>query len=859
MTDSFVDREAGAGRSGGIGVRLPLALRLAFRDLRGGFGGFTIFLICIALGTGAIGTINSLSHAIQDSIAREGKELLGGDVEATLIHRQADERERAYFASLGEVGEVATLRAMARKPDGSAQALVDLKAIDSAYPLYGGVRFEEGGGLTSIVQEGDLAVDRSLLDRLGIGLGDRIAIGRASFRVTAILEHEPDRLAAGPAFGARILLSLGALQKTGLIEPGSLVRWSYRIKTRSLAPSSFKEDLAAAFPEAGFLTRDSSDPSPGVRNMLQRLTEFLTLTGLTAMLTGGIGVANAVAGFIEQRRRTIATYKSLGASQRIILSVLLIEIGLLALLGISIGFAIAGIAPMLSVNLLRAAVPISIETGLQWRALALAALFGLLTALPFILWPVGRAQEVRAAELFRDASSERPGLPPLGYRLASFLAAALLATAAVSLSGEHRIAAVTCAAVLGIFALFWGAGTGIRRLACAVRRPKRPELALALANIGGPASLSRTIALSLGAGLALLTAVSLVDASLTHEIQSRLPEHAPSYFFIGVPKQDLQAFQDLLSQNAPGVKISSAPMLRGRLVALKGVPVERIQVPSSAEWVLNGDRGITYSDSLPAGSETTEGEWWPANYEGEPLVSFEADIAKALGLKTGDTVTVNVIGRNLTARIANFRKVQWGSMDINFVMIFSQNALKKAPFNYLATTSWPEGQPPDRKAEAAMLKAVAAAYPAVSAINVKDALGAINGVFEKVMRAVRIAGSVTLIMGALVVAGALMAAQRRRIYEAVILRALGASKGRIIAAHLLEYLGLALCLSFVAALLGLLAAYAVVTQVMNFSFSLSLRSLLQPSLIETIFVVVLGAAGTLRVLSAKPVHYLRCE
>ncbi|MGO9544904.1 MAG: ABC transporter permease [Rhodomicrobium sp.] len=848
---------AKSGASGSL--RLPLELRLAFRDLRGGLSGFTIFLICIALGTGAIGTINSLSDAIQDAIAREGKDLLGGDVEATLVHRQADAAERAYLTSLGEVSEVATLRAMARKPDGSALALVDLKAIDSAYPLYGAVTFGEGGGLASLMREEGIAVDRTILDRLGIGLGDRIALGRASFPVAAIVEHEPDRLSAGPAFGARILISTGALKKTGLVEPGSLVRWSYRIKTRGPTPASFKADLAAAFPEAGFLARDSSDPSPGVRNMLQRLTEFLTLTGLTAMLTGGIGVANAVSGFIERRRRTIATYKSLGASRRIVFRVFLIEIGLLALLGIAIGFAIAAVVPLLSVSFTRGLVPIDIDTGLQTGALALAALFGLLTALPFILWPVGRAQQVRAAELFRDESGERSGMPPLGYRIASFLAAALLALAAIALSQEHRIAAITCAAVLGVFALFWGAGTGIRRLAARARRPKQPEIALALANIGGPGSLSRTIALSLGSGLTLLTAVSLVDASLTDELKSRLPKHAPSFFFIGVPKADLPAFQDLLNRNAPGSVISTAPMLRGRLVALNGVPVEQLTVPSSAEWVLNGDRGITYADSLPAGSETLEGAWWPKDYKGEPLVSFEADIAKSLGLKPGDSVTVNVIGRNLTARIANLRKVKWGSMDINFVMIFSPDALRKAPFNYLATLSWPEGRTPDAKAEGAVLKAVAAGYPTVSAIDVKDALGSINGVFEKIMRAVRIAGSVTLIMGALVVAGALMAAQRRRIYEAVVLRTLGASKRRIVAAHLLEYAGLALCLSLIAAALGFLAAYAVVAYVMKTTFSLSVLALLQPSLIETIFVVVLGAAGTLRVLSAKPAYYLRSE
>ncbi len=592
---------------------------------------------------------------------------------------------------------------------------------------------------------------------------------------------------------------------------------------------------------------------------MERLTEFLTLVGLTAMLTGGIGVANAVAAFVERRRMTIATFKSLGATQRTIFRVFFVEIGLLAVLGILIGFAIAAGVPWLTASLMSGLVPIAIEPGVQGHALVLAALFGLLSALPFIVWPLGRAQQVRAAELFRSGSEDRLGLPPLSYRIASLSVVAALALAAIFLSQEHKIAAFTCAALFAIFVLFWSFGTGIRRLAARLKRPKRPEMALALANIGGPASLSRTIALSLGAGLTLLTAVSLVDASLSEELQTRLPDRAPSYFFIGIPKRELFAFEDLLEAKASGARIATAPMLRGRLVALRGAPVEQIKVPSSAEWVLNGDRGITYSDVLPAGSKITEGDWWPADYEGEPLVSFEADIAKNLGLRIGDTVTVNVLGRNLSAKIANFRKVRWGSIDINFVMIFSPNALRQAPFTYLATLTWPEGQAPDTKAEASVMKAVGAAYPTVSAIRVRDALNAVNGIFEKVMRAVRVAGSVTLIMGALVVAGALITAQRRRIYEAVVLRTLGASKGRIILAHLFEYLVLALSLSVVAATLGLAAAYAIVTYVMNLSFSLSLGALLQPSLIETIFVTALGAMGTFRVLSAKPAHYLRSE
>lgn len=839
----------------------PLPLRLALRDLRGGFAGFTIFLICIALGTGAIGAINSLSAALQDAIVRDGKVLLGGDVEATLVHRQATSAEREFLASFGTVSEVATLRAMARKPDGSGQALVDLKAVDHAYPLYGSVGLADGHTLKDAVQAQDgIAIERSLLDQLQIGVGDRLDIGRATLPVTAIIEQEPDRLAAGPALGSRILLSLDALAKTGLIEPGSLVRWNYRIKTAKQPAAPLKDALAAKFPEAGFLVRDSHDPSPGVSTMLKRLTEFLTLVGLTAMLTGGIGVANAVAAFIERRRMTIATYKAVGAGQSLIFRTLFIEIGLLAASGIAIGLAIAAILPLLSANLVKGLLPIAIEPRLYWEALGVAVLFGALTAFPFIIWPLGRSHRVRPAELFRGSGAEDIStLPPFAYRAASAAIIVALCLSAVLLSQEKKIAAVTCVALFFIFAFFWAVGSLIRRLAPNARRSRRPEIALALANIGGPASLTRTVALSLGAGLTLLTTVSLIDASLTEELRTRLPEHAPSYFFIGIPKHELQAFEGLLKKNGPEAKIAAAPMLRGRLVALRGVPVEKVKAPSNAEWVLNGDRGLTYSESLPRGSRVVEGSWWPADYGGEPLVSFETDIGKALGLKIGDLVTVNVLGRNLTARIANFRTVKWGSIDINFVMIFSPNALRQAPFSYLATLSWAEGQKDGAKDEPAMLKAVAAAFPTVSAIRVSDALNAINGIFEKVMTAVELAGSVTLVMGGLVVAGALITAHRRRIYEAVVLRTLGASKGRIVGAHILEYLILAASLSLVAGILALLAAYLVVTFIMDIGFTASLKALLQPSLGETIFVVALGAVGTIRVLSAKPAHYLRSE
>ncbi len=838
---------------------LPLPLRIALRDLRGGLSGFYVLLLCIALGTGVIGAVNTISAALQDAIHREGKVLLGGDAEATLVHRQARPEERAFLSENGSVSEVATLRAMARKPDGSGQALIDLKAVDDLYPLYGSLAFDRNVPINSSIRDmAGIAVDRSLLDQLQVKVGDTLTIGRGSFPVTAVIEQEPDRLSAGPAFGAHVLMSVKALQTTGLVEPGSLVRWSYRLKSPE-STVSLKETLVTRFPEAGFLTRDSRDPSPGISGAISRLNEFLTLVGLTAMLTGGIGIANAVSAFIERRRKSIATYKAMGATQSIIFRVFFLEMVLLAMVGITFGLLIAASAPFLLMRLAGDLVPIGIEPGPYWRALFIAALFGALSTLPFILWPLGRAQEVRAAELFRTSGDETSRFPPLIYGAIAVGSLIALSLVAVVFSDEKRVAAITCVTLFGVFALFWAVGLGLRRLAQAMPKSRHAEVALAVSNIGGPGSLARTISLSFGVGLTVLTAVSLVDASLTNELQNRLPKNAPSHFFIGISKNDLTPFQETVQKSAQGAKLSVAPMLRGRIAALRNTPVEQFKAPSGTEWVLNGDRGLTYAEAVPNGSHVVEGAWWEPNHKGENLVSFEADIAKQLGLKIGDAVTVNVLGRNITAKIANFRKVQWGSVEITFVMVFSPNTLRAAPFNYLATLAWPDSVADHNDAEAQTMKAVAVAFPTISAIRVKDALAAVNGVYEKVMRAVRLASSVTLIMGALVVGGALLTAQKKRVYEAVVFRTLGASKRKIVVAHSLEYAILATGLSAVAIAIGFAAAYAITTLVMGISFHSSATALLQPSLIETIFVLALGAIGTYRVLSVKPASYLRSE
>ena len=475
----------------------------------------------------------------------------------------------------------------------------------------------------------------------------------------------------------------------------------------------------------------------------------------------------------------------------------------------------------------------------------------------FTLWPLGRVERISASMLFRDEVAPERTLPRAWVILTTLGIAAALVAFALLTSDSKRIAIYFCLGLIVVFAVFYALGTFVTWAARRIPRPRRPELALALGNLGSPGGLTRSVVLSLGAGLSLLVAVALADASLVRELEERLPTSSPDYFVLDVPKEDYDAMGALIRKQVPAAVLEDAPMLRGRLVRLNDVPVEDVKAPPEAQWVLNGDRGLSYSEDVPRGSRVIAGEWWPKDYDGDPLVSFEADLASKLGLKIGDKVTVNVLGRNVTATISNLREVKWESLAINFVMLFSPNTLVGAPHNLLVTISLPEDT--SLATEGAAMRELGRAYPSITAIRVKDVLATFNTVFAKVMTAVRAAGSVTLLAGALVLAGALATAQRRRILEAVILKTLGATRRRILASHFLEYLLLSAVTAVFALALGTLAAAIVATQIMSIAFTFSAAAVALALGLSMALVFIFGGVGTWAVLKAPAVPYLRSE
>ena len=840
---------------------LLTVLRLAVRDLRGGLRGFGVFLSCLALGVAAIAGVGSLARSLSDGLAREGSVILGGDVAFSLALREATPTERAFFGERGQVSRIATMRAMARAEDGEA-ALVEIKAVDGRYPLAGEATVEPAMSLATAFVAHDGAhgavADEALLIRLGISTGDTIRVGDARLRISGVLAKEPDKLALGMGLAPRLLLSQAGLQATGLLQPGSVVRWTYRVRLADPSDGSLANltsEARSRFPDAGWEMRTRGGAAPRLEDNVRRFAEFLTLVGLTALLVGGVGVANAVKHYLDRKRGAMATLKAVGASGGTVFAVYLVEIGLIALVGIAIGLLVGLALPYVVAWGFQAVIPIPLVPAIHPRALLLALAYGLLVVLVFAMWPLGRAHDVPVSALFRDAIEPDRRLPRRRY-IALAAVAALALVALTILSAEvQRVAIIYVVSAAAVFVVLRLLASGLMALARRLPRPRSIPLRLAIANIHRPGALTPTVVLSLGLGLSLLVTLALIESNLRNQLTATLPERAPSFFFIDIPSADSERFSKFVIGQAANARLDEVPMLRGRIVRLKDLPVEKVTPDPDAAWVLQSDRGITFAAQVPLGSKVVAGSWWPADYDGPPLVSFDKRLADGLGLKLGDAIAVSVLGRTIEAKIANLRTVEWESLGINFVMLFSPNTFRGAPHSLIATLTFADGV--TAQTELKLLKEIAAAFPAVTTVRVKEALDAINAIVSDLTLAIRGASMITLVASVLVLAGALAAGHHGRVYDAVILKTLGATRGRLVLAYGLEYVILGVATALVATVAGSLAAAYVVEEVMRFRFSFATSAAALAVGVAVVLTVAFGLIGTWRALGEKPAQILR--
>jgi putative ABC transport system permease protein len=843
-----------------FGTRLSVAFRIALRELRGGLKGFYIFLACIALGTGAIAAVNSVSTAITDAISSEGRTLLAGDVRFELDNREATPDELAFMQRYGAVSVTTNLRSMARLADGSDQSLVEIKAVDQAYPLYGKLVAEPDQPLSNLLAEDNGAfgavVAPLLLERMGIKVGDELLVGNARFRINGTIVTEPDSISDGFGFAPRFLTSRNGLFASGLVATGSLVEHAYKIRYADPPPTAeaIRERAQAEHPTAGWSIRSSDRAAPALTENVERFSQFLTLVGLTALVVGGVGVANAVRAFLDSKRTVIATLKCVGAPASVVVMVYLIQITLVASVGILAGLVLGAIAPPIVANYLAGILPISAEATLYPRALLLAAVFGMLVTFAFAILPLGHARKVPATALFREQGFEASGLPSWPYLLAMTLALGALAALAIFTSEQQRIATIFLPAMAAGFVLLRVVAMGIAWLAKRSPPIHSAALRLAVGNIHRPGALTPAVTLSLGLGLSLLVALALIDGNLRRELTGNLPERAPNFFFVDIQSSEIDGFRTLVEGMAPQGKLVEVPMLRGRIVELNGTDVAKVEVPPEGRWVLRGDRGLTYANSVPENSTVTEGEWWPEGYTGEPLVSFAEQEGRELGLRIGDTVTINVLGRNITAKIANFRTVEWESLSLNFVMVFSPNTFAGAPHAWLATLI---DQDATATEEASILRSVTQQFPTITTVRVKDALDVVDRLVGQLATAIRAAAAIALIASVLVLSGALAAGNRARTHDAVILKTLGATRAMLIRAFTYEYMLLGAATAIFALIAGGGIAWFVLSQIMNLPSNFLPDVAAMTLVIALVVTIGIGLAGTWRILGQKAAPVLR--
>ncbi|WP_340587048.1 ABC transporter permease [Erythrobacter alti] len=829
------------------------AWTIAKRDLSSGFRGLRLMLVCLFLGVGALAAIGSLTSAIQTELDTQGQALLGGDFEIELWQRSLSAEETAFLEQYGTLSPGYRLQAMASTPEVAVP--VELKAVADNYPMYGTLLLQ-GSGAASAPTGNEAFLAPGAAERLGVGTGDSITIGTLQARVAGIIAEEPDRLSEGFALGQTIIVPASFPEAAGLTAPGSM----YESKTRlafngNYDPEELEEALKDAFPGVPYDTRSAERASPGAERFVSRMGEFLTLVGLAALVIAGIGIGGGVNSYLEARRNSIATLKILGATSRDIARIYALEVGAAALAGSLAGLVVGVLVTPFLASLLGSLLPVSTSLSIDVWALLRALAFGLLVALIFAAPPLARAKSFPAMALMRARVSPlarqwRGAALPVGLSLAG------IAILAIGFSAQPLISAMFlggAAAVLGFLALL---GRAIRAAASRAPRARNPIIRAAIANLHRPGAATGSLVTALGFGLAAFVLLAAIQSSLDGNIQRSVPERAPDYFVLDIPKEGLEQFYTILAGVSPDAEVDAVPTMRGSIVSYgpEDAPIvvaELEELPEGA-WGLSGERGLTYAAELPEGNVITQGEWWEPGHDGEPLVSVDAELGAAAGMAIGDVITVSILGIERSARIANFRRVDWESLGFNNVWVFSPNTLEDTPHNLAATIDLPEGTQ-----SGGLLRELVRAFPSSSVIEVGPLLTEARTILDQVSLAILAAASVAVLAGIAVLLGAIAAARAARIYDTVILRVLGASRNQLLALQFAEFALLAALLAGVALALGSGVAWLIVTQLFEFDWLPDWTEVLAVLGGGLVLVLAFALGASLPLLRARPAQTLR--
>lgn len=837
---------------------MRLGWRLAWRDLRGGPRGLLIVLLCLGVGVASVAGIGSLRAALEQGIAQNGRSILGGDLALSTGLGPLPKAVKAWFIAHGaRVTETVDTRSILVASSGH-RLLAAARAVGEGWPMLGHVTTSPPGQFARLARgphrRPGLLLDPTGAETLGLHVGDTVTLGGVRLVFRATIKASPDSIGDSQLFGVKTFVALSSLAGTPVIRPGALVTFNLQAMLPAGGnPARLEAAFGRAFPGNAWRLRGAGKAATGLTRFVDQAALFMTLLGLAALLVGGIGVANGVEAWLAARARSIATLRCLGASAGLINLIHGIQLIVLGVPGILLGLAVGAGIPALVLPLLRGTLPLPRSIGLYPIPLLLAAGFGLLIGLLFALRPLRRAAAISGGALFRLAGL--PARVPFSWRAGALQALAMIALTALAAWSVPRplLALGFGAGVIATLVLLRGIAALLMRLLPLLPSPSDTAIALGLRRLYGPASTLPLMLLSVGAGLTVLVAVAEIRSNLLGEFTGALPARAPSFYFIDIQPPDLATFKAALKSSGAAHDLRTMPSLRARIMAVNGVKAAQFHPPERSAWPLRSDIGFTYAATPPPGTRLAAGHWWGPDYHGPPLVSFDARIAHDWGLRIGDTITVNVLGRDFPLRIASLRRIKWQSLQINFLMIGTPDPFAGAPHTIVATVQADPGR------KGAVLAAVTDALPEVTGIDVGQILRGLAGLLGEIGTAISLVGLVALIAGGLVLVSAIAAEREARIAEAVVLKTLGAATAQIRRAWLTEFAVAGGVAGLTAAVLGTLAAAIVVRMIFHiewhFAFGVMLVTLGGSIALMTAF----GFISTARILRRPAATRLRLE
>ncbi len=775
-------------------------------------------MLCLIFGVASIATIGSLRGAIEAGLNSNGQVFLGGDAEIELTYRRASPQENDWMAQQSlQKSEILDFRSMAVARDNSKRILTQVKAVDAAYPLVGEIVLSNDMGLPeALAGQNDLpgaVVAPALLRRLLLNLGDIMQLGEQEFVVMATLEKEPDNF-SNFALGPRSIVLAQDLEGSGLLSQGTIFSSKYRL----ILPKGIDFDTAKAMFEADWATaggkwKDARNASPGAARAIDRLSTFLVLIGLSGLVVGGIGVSAAVQAFVAKKTGNIAVLKTLGATPRQIFWIYTLQIIAYTVAAVILGVLLGAVAPFLARPFLPESLSAVAVISVYPAALLEAATYGALAAAIFSIWPLAQTEQIRPANLFRGGTPQSWPATRYIIVLVILLGGALWGAVQFSgsiamtmwLLGGISLALLFLALMAGLFKLI------LKQVVRGKSLQGRLALRAAVSAIASGTERAGPVVMGIGLGLAVLAAVGQIDGNLRNSMTKSLPDKAPSFFFLDIQSSQLEEFNQRLSDNTEVDRVETAPMLRGLVTQINSKPAAEV---GGDHWVLRGDRGISYAAKMPEKTSLTAGQWWPDDYSGPAQISFSAEAAEEIGIGLGDSLTLNVLGRDITATITSLRNVDFSNAGMGFVILLNASALAGAPHSHIATVYASEA------AEIPILDELGQAFPNVTGIQIREAVLMVSGIVSSIASAASIGAIATLITGFLILIGAASVSSKQRAYETAILKTLGATHREILVSFALRSAMVGALAASVALGVGLLGGWAVSSFVFKSSFEI---------------------------------------